>query len=478
MRTRRLLVVSEAEGDAHALLGRLPLERLGFAAPRVVVPAGFAAAVKEPSWDVVLVMLPMQSGDFGALVADAKQHHPEIVTFGVSSSAPKALDEELLAGLEAGVRTVLQPHQTQALATWIERAVRERDARRALKQRDELILAAAGEGIYGLDLEGRTTFINPAAAKMIDWSVGDLLGKPQHTILHHTRADGSPYPREQCPIYAALRDGAVHHVDDEVFWRKDGTSFPVEYVSTPMIEDGQVVGAVVVFRDISRRREMERALAENLRSLEATQAELTTALEQLLSTEELTLTGQRLGAAARELGALVGKLRANATRGEDDTRRDLEAFETMLVSLAYLSSEPAPARAPAIDVGTVVTAAARELGPVDAPRMTVDPDVRAAAAAGDVGELVKLLLACIQGDTEVIVRDDEGVPSVWFRGQQRPMVGADRLSYLLARRLAGRNFGAIETRHEPDARVAFLLRLAPAATMGGDPPYPPAPPVA
>jgi hypothetical protein len=222
---------------------------------------------------------------------------------------------------------------------------------------------------------------------------------------------------------------------------------------------------------------MERQLAENLTSLEATQAELTTALEQLLSTEELTLAGQRLGAAARELGGLVGRLRTNSARSED-TLKDLEAFETMLVSLAYLSSEPAPPPAPAIDLGAVVTAAARELGPAAAPRMTVDPGVRAAAATGDVGQLVKLLLACIQGDTEVVVRDDEGVPSVWFRGRQRLMVGADRLSYLFARRLAGRNFGAIETRHEPDANVTFLLRLAPADSMGGDPPYPPAQPAA
>jgi len=87
---------------------------------------------------------------------------------------------------------------------------------RALSQRNEMILNAAGEGIYGLDLEGRTTFINPAAAQMIGWQPDELIGKPQHAILHHTKGDGSPYPREECPIYAALRDGSEHHVSDEV----------------------------------------------------------------------------------------------------------------------------------------------------------------------------------------------------------------------------------------------------------------------
>jgi PAS domain-containing protein len=85
------------------------------------------------------------------------------------------------------------------------------------KHRNELILEAAGEGIYGLDLEGRTTFVNPAAAQMVGWDSQDLIGQSQHDILHHTKPDGTPYPREHCPIYAAFKDGKVHHVSDEVF---------------------------------------------------------------------------------------------------------------------------------------------------------------------------------------------------------------------------------------------------------------------
>ena len=131
------------------------------------------------------------------------------------------------------------------------------------EQRYRVILDSAGEGIYGLDLEGNTTFVNPAAAQMIRWDPEDLIGKPQHSILHHSHPDGTPYPRESCPIYAAFRDGQVRHVDDEVFWRRDGSSFPVEYVSTPIWEDGRVTGAVVTFRDIEAQQhaamELQRA---------------------------------------------------------------------------------------------------------------------------------------------------------------------------------------------------------------------------
>lgn len=140
---------------------------------------------------------------------------------------------------------------------WVEE-VAER-----LGRRNELILEAAGEGIYGLDTMGRTTFVNPAAARMLGYRPEDLIGERHHELVHHSRPDGSSYPHHECPIYTAFKDGAVHsNVSDEVFWRKDGTSFHVEYTSTPIIEDGKIAGAVVTFRDISERREVEMALRQ------------------------------------------------------------------------------------------------------------------------------------------------------------------------------------------------------------------------
>jgi len=98
-----------------------------------------------------------------------------------------------------------------------------------------LILDAAGEGIYGVDTEGLTTFVNPAAERMLGWSAADLIGREIHALIHHTHADGRHYPGRECPIYNAFRHARVNRVDDEVFWRKDGRPIRVEYTSTPII---------------------------------------------------------------------------------------------------------------------------------------------------------------------------------------------------------------------------------------------------
>jgi len=141
---------------------------------------------------------------------------------------------------------------------WVE------DVTEQLGRRNELILQAAGEGIYGLDTQGITTFVNPAAARMLGYKPEELVGKRHHELVHYSKPDGKPYPHEQCPIYAAFKEGAVRtNVDDEVFWQKDGTCFPVEYTSTPIIEDGGIMGAVVTFRDITQRKQVERVLTQN-----------------------------------------------------------------------------------------------------------------------------------------------------------------------------------------------------------------------
>jgi PAS domain S-box-containing protein len=125
------------------------------------------------------------------------------------------------------------------------------------------ILDSAGEGIFGLDLDGKATFINPAAAEILGCSVEELNGQSMHDMLHHSKADGTPYPREECPIYAAFTDGTVHRGTEQVFWRKDGTSFPVDYVSTPIFDRGEITGAVATFRDVTQRKDREKALEES-----------------------------------------------------------------------------------------------------------------------------------------------------------------------------------------------------------------------
>ncbi|MDD2923166.1 MAG: MASE3 domain-containing protein, partial [Anaerolineales bacterium] len=149
------------------------------------------------------------------------------------------------------------------------------DIAKRLSRQHELVLASAGEGIYGLDMNGNMTFINQAAANMLGNSIEELLGKSGHADHHHTRADGSPSPRAECPIYAAFHDGKTHHVDSDIFWRLDGSSFPVEYTSTPnRDENGEILGAVVVFRDITERKRAEQALQAYTSKLEQSNRDL------------------------------------------------------------------------------------------------------------------------------------------------------------------------------------------------------------
>jgi PAS domain S-box-containing protein len=136
----------------------------------------------------------------------------------------------------------------------------------SVRHRHQLILDAAGEGILGLDREGRHTFVNPAAAELLGYAPSELLGVQSHPLWHHTKRDGSAYPATECPIYAAIQDGKVHRSDQELFWRKDGSSLQVEYVSTPIMERDEVVGSVVVFRDISKVARLE-AIAEAIEAM-------------------------------------------------------------------------------------------------------------------------------------------------------------------------------------------------------------------
>jgi len=146
----------------------------------------------------------------------------------------------------------------------------------------ELLLASTGEGIYGVDLDGRCVFINRAGAAMIGYEAPELLGRNMHDLTHHARADGSPYPEAECPIFNAFRQGLPCRIDSEVFWRRDGTPFPVEYSSHPILDQGEVRGAVVTFVDITERRRAADALQMAKDELEERVRERTAALETAL----------------------------------------------------------------------------------------------------------------------------------------------------------------------------------------------------
>lgn len=137
----------------------------------------------------------------------------------------------------------------------IAERIQAETATKRIKRRMELILESAGEGIFGLDADGKVSFVNRAASRMLGWEPEELTGKPHHTLVHHSRADGSPYPEEDCPIHQAYRDGKVHHGTDELFWTKSGKGFGVEYISTPIVENKRLAGAVVVFRNLAPHHE-------------------------------------------------------------------------------------------------------------------------------------------------------------------------------------------------------------------------------
>jgi formate hydrogenlyase transcriptional activator len=175
------------------------------------------------------------------------------------------------------------------LAEWqrVERFFRD------IERENQLILSAAGEGIYGVNAEGKTTFVNPAAERMLGYTAEDLVGQDIHSMVHHSHADGSHYPGHDCPIYGAFRDGHIHTVGDEVFWRKDGTSFWVEYTSTPIRDRGAVVGAVVVFRDVSLKREADEKLRAALEEVESLRQKLE--LENAYLQEEIRAESNHRG---------------------------------------------------------------------------------------------------------------------------------------------------------------------------------------
>ncbi|MHB8069432.1 MAG: PAS domain S-box protein [Desulfobaccales bacterium] len=154
----------------------------------------------------------------------------------------------------------------EAMAAAMAEVLMRQRAERKLTQlhrHHELILSSASEGILGLDSQGHMTFVNPAAAQMLGYEVEELLGRHAHTLWHHTKPDGSPYPPTECPILETLQGGARFPFEDDYLWRKDRTGFPVRCSRNPILQNGEVSGAVVTFRDISQRKKAEEALRQS-----------------------------------------------------------------------------------------------------------------------------------------------------------------------------------------------------------------------
>lgn len=287
---------------------------------------------------------------------------------------------------------------------------------RRLAKRGESILNSAGEGIYGLDRGGRTTFANPAAARLTGHTVEELVGHAQHELVHHTRVDGSAYPVAECPVWKSLEDGTVHQADGDVYWRKDGTSFPVEYTSTPIVEDGVVTGAVVVFKDITDRLEVERV-----------KDEFTSVVSHELRTPLTSIRGSLGLLESGVLGPLPEKGQRMVEIAVENTDRLVRLINDIL-DIERIDSGQIDMRREPCEAAGLVERAAAELAPVageaqvklevqtELVELFADPDRVLQTLTNLISNAVKfsepgasVRVSCAPGDGEVLFEvSDEG----------------------------------------------------------------------
>jgi PAS domain S-box-containing protein len=200
-------------------------------------------------------------------------------------------------------------HAAFVLASCVGSVIAWRFNERAFAQ-TALILEAAGEGIFGLDMDGRITFINPAAAGMLDVDAQKVIGTPVETALRQLEPEGAPIPLGEWPIFAPLTDGRARSATDEIFARRNGSYFSVDYVTTPMIERSRLTGLVVTFNDVTERHRSAAALQRSHRQLEEAIAELKATQRQILQQERLRAVGQMASGIAHDfnntLSPIVG----------------------------------------------------------------------------------------------------------------------------------------------------------------------------
>jgi formate hydrogenlyase transcriptional activator len=173
-----------------------------------------------------------------------------------------------LVWVRNNVSLIRDPDRTSPLLLALSEDITERkhaeEALQKSEERTRLVLNSAAEGIFGCDSHGTCLFCNTAAAQILLYDdPAELLGQNMHTLEHHTRKDGTPFPIEECPIFVGFLENRGVHIDDDVFWKKDGSSFPVEYWSHPLVRDGKTVGAVVTFLDITERKKAEEELRKS-----------------------------------------------------------------------------------------------------------------------------------------------------------------------------------------------------------------------
>ncbi|PLX84165.1 MAG: hypothetical protein C0617_08785 [Desulfuromonas sp.] len=189
---------------------------------------------------------------------------------------------------------------------------RAEEALRHSEEQVRLLLDSTAEAIYGLDPAGNCTFVNPSCLRMLGYAdESELLGNNMHDLIHHHRIDGSLYPKEECQVYLAFKEGRGVHTDAEVLWRSDGTNFPVEYWSYPILKDGEGIGSVVTFIDITERKQAEMTMRFALQEAEVSREKIAAILKSVTDGLIVTDLNRRVvlmnRAAEKFLGTTLGE---------------------------------------------------------------------------------------------------------------------------------------------------------------------------
>ena len=263
-------------------------------------------------------------------------------------------------------------------------------ARQQIAEREErirLLLDSTAEAIYGIDLSGVCTFCNSACARLLGYdSPAALIGRQMHPIIHHTKADGTPSAPEQSPIYQAMRHREGTHVTDDVLWRADGTSFPAEYWSHPILRNNEVIGAVVTFLDVTERRRAETEVLEGVRRREQFLAmlshELRNPLAAILSATRVLENAKWTDTACSEAGQVVGRQANHMARLLDD-----------LLDVSRITRGRIVLRTERVDLRETAQSAIEALGPFVEERethLTVDISAQPVFVLGDQARLQQI----------------------------------------------------------------------------------------
>jgi PAS domain S-box-containing protein len=385
---------------------------------------------------------------------------------------------------------VVLTRDNNSLRRGLELRVREQtnDLRRMARE-TEVLVTSVGDGIYGVDAEGRITFLNPSGARALGFAAKDLLGRNAHHVFHAPAADGTSYPYDGCYIAEAIRSGVVTAAEEDTYVRADGSDFPVEITASPLVDDDVVRGAVVVFRDVTQRREVDRMKNE---FISVVSHELRTPLTSIRGSLDLLASGVlgELTPRAESMANIALESSERLTRLINDIL-DLERIEsgTRPMDLAPIDAAELLGRSVTEMAGHARSSDVRIEVAVSEGRVLADPDRIVQTLTNLLGNAIKFSAAgqvvvaesvVEQGQVLFRVRDEgRGIPedkleTIFNRFEQvdssdARQSGGTGLGLAISRGIVERHGGRIWAESRPGAGATISFTL-PAAGRAKQPP--------